>query len=87
MARGHIRTSPAPVPRVLMAAPLISRPDNASLQLPLLCPPASPSPALPSPRPEAGGCRGEQGVGLGLEGKQSPLATMERVVRGPLGPS
>lgn len=46
----------------------------------------SPFPALPSPGIEAGSCQGEQRVGLGWEGKQSPCTTMELVVRAPLPP-
>lgn len=49
-ARGHIRTSLALVPRVLMAAPLISRPDNASLQLPLVHPPRLAVPSTSQPK-------------------------------------
>lgn len=56
-----------------------------SLQLPLALS-CSLFPALPSPGIEAGGCQGEQRVGLGWEGKQSPCTTMELLVRAPPAP-
>lgn len=78
-AQGCIRMSPAPALQMLLPALATSPPDNVSLQLPLVLS-CSPFPAHPSPGIEAGGCRGEQRVGLGWEGKQSPRTTMERVV-------
>lgn len=63
-AWGCIGTSPAPALRMLLPVLAVSPLDNVSLQMPLVHSPPLP-PALPSPGIEAGGCQGEQRVGLG----------------------
>lgn len=81
-AQGWIQPQPCRCYCLCQPCPLLTK--SLQLSLVLSCSPSFP--ALPSPGIEASGCQGEQRVGLGWEGKQSPGTTMELLVRAPPAP-